>query len=174
VFTNDSKQQAANKLTILYAIKGTQHRVTNSEITDFIIQNDFLNYFELQQYISELIEASLLLEVTINDIIHYEITEKGYNSIKFFSERLDKNLRLKIDGKLENFKKAISNKSKPYSYIIKSDEVYKIKLTLHKDGSALLNCEVQTDTEEKANKIASNWKKNHKRIHSAILETLLK
>ena len=48
------------KLIILYMLQNSEGDLTNSQITDFILDRKYTNYFQLQQAISELVEADLV------------------------------------------------------------------------------------------------------------------
>ena len=44
------------KLIILYMLQNSDGDLTNSQITDFILDRKYTNYFQLQQAVSELVE----------------------------------------------------------------------------------------------------------------------
>ena len=44
------------KLIILYMLQNSEGDLTNSQITDFILERKYTNYFQLQQAISELVK----------------------------------------------------------------------------------------------------------------------
>ena len=48
------------KLIVLYMLQNTENTLTNSQISEFILDREYTNYFHLQQAISELVEAELI------------------------------------------------------------------------------------------------------------------
>ena len=50
------------KLIILYMLQNSEGDLTNSQITDFILDRKYTNYFQLQQAVSELVEADLSIK----------------------------------------------------------------------------------------------------------------
>ena len=50
------------KLIILYMLQNSDGDLTNSQITDFILDRKYTNYFQLQQAVSELVEADLSIK----------------------------------------------------------------------------------------------------------------
>ena len=48
------------KLIILYMLSHSDTELTNSQLSEFILDRDYTNYFHLQQAISELVEAGLI------------------------------------------------------------------------------------------------------------------
>ena len=56
----NSAELAENKLLVLYVINNLKYPITNAQLTEIILENNFINYFTLQQYISELITSKFL------------------------------------------------------------------------------------------------------------------
>ena len=52
--------QTENKLIVLYLIDKMDVPLSNSEISQFILEEDIMNYFDLQQIMAELLETSYL------------------------------------------------------------------------------------------------------------------
>lgn len=53
------------KLIILYMLRNSSSPITNSEISEFILNREYTNYFHLQQALSELEETELIEKRTI-------------------------------------------------------------------------------------------------------------
>ena len=63
------------KLIVLYMAKHSKETLTNSQISEFILDRDYTDYFQLQKVLSELVETELLRKRTISNSSYYEITE---------------------------------------------------------------------------------------------------
>ena len=48
------------KLIILYMLKKVDFPLTNAQISEFVLDQEYTTYFTLQQAISELVEAGLI------------------------------------------------------------------------------------------------------------------
>ena len=48
------------KLIVLYMLQNADDTLTNSQISEFILDRGYTNYFHLQQALSELVEAELV------------------------------------------------------------------------------------------------------------------
>ena len=48
------------KLIVLYMLQNADDTLTNSQISEFILDQGYTNYFHLQQALSELVEAELV------------------------------------------------------------------------------------------------------------------
>ena len=56
------------KLIVLYMLQNTENTLTNSQISEFILDREYTNYFHLQQAISELVEAELITMDTRSNV----------------------------------------------------------------------------------------------------------
>ena len=63
----NSAELAENKLLVLYVMDSLKQPITNTQLTEIILENNFINYFTLQQYISELISSDFLRYEIVND-----------------------------------------------------------------------------------------------------------
>ena len=46
-------------------LQNTENTLTNSQISEFILDREYTNYFHLQQAISELVEAELITRTPV-------------------------------------------------------------------------------------------------------------
>ena len=55
------------KLIVLYMLQNTENTLTNSQISEFILDREYTDYFQLQKVLSELTETELLHKRTITN-----------------------------------------------------------------------------------------------------------
>src|SRR6056297_1505288 len=104
MFNNNSEIEVKNKLIILQVLRAFGVPLTNNQTTEFILENELINYFELQQYLSELIDSNM---IEINDSEndeHYYLTTNGKRTLHYFNERLPKELRRLINDQADSKK----------------------------------------------------------------------
>ena len=65
------------KLIILYMLNKVTFPLTNSQLSDFILGQEYTTYFHLQQAINEMLEANLLKVEVIRNSSRYHMTEDG-------------------------------------------------------------------------------------------------
>ena len=75
------------KLIILYMLRNSSSPITNSEISEFILDREYTNYFHLQQALSELEETELIEKRTISNTSYYYLTEDGKNTLTYFENQ---------------------------------------------------------------------------------------
>ena len=90
------------KLIILYMLQNSEGDLTNSQITDFILDRKYTNYFQLQQAVSELVEADLVEMSSQSNRTYYRLTEEGKNTLKYFSRELSSDIKKEVEEYLNS------------------------------------------------------------------------
>ncbi|MDE7046166.1 MAG: DUF4364 family protein, partial [Acetatifactor sp.] len=73
-----------NKLIVLYMLNRVNFSMTTAQVSDFILEKDYMNFLTLQQVISELTEAKMISPKTIRNRTQLSITEEGRSTLNFF------------------------------------------------------------------------------------------
>ena len=76
------------KLIILYMLEHAEGALTSSQISEFILDREYTNYFQLQQAISELVDADFVEKNKTSNRSYYKITEEGSTTLEFFENEL--------------------------------------------------------------------------------------
>ena len=85
MFENTS-DLAENKLLLLYILTSLRDPISNYQLTEIVLENNLINYFTLQQYITELENSEFINFKAINDKKLLYITKKGENVLSFFKK----------------------------------------------------------------------------------------
>ena len=72
----NSAELAENNLLVLYVIQSLKQPISKTQLTEIILENNFINYFTLQQYISELESSEFVGYVEKNNKKLITITKK--------------------------------------------------------------------------------------------------
>ena len=78
---------AGTKLSMLFFAQAMGIPLTNEHITEFFIKTYFLNYFDLQQLLVELVESQHLAHMEGRQSHYYTLTDKGRDALDFFQNR---------------------------------------------------------------------------------------
>ncbi len=78
---------AKNKLILLYILSEYPDLYTNHTLTNFILQNELMNYFFLNQYLAELINSDFV-EADPQGLLH--LTSLGEETLSFFKNQITK------------------------------------------------------------------------------------
>lgn len=173
MFENTS-ELAENKLLLLYILKTLKEPVSNTQITEMVLENSLINYFTLQQYLSELDTSEFIQYTEINDKNLITLTKKGENVLSYFEDRISpskKNIFNRyINDKIDLIKKEINIQG---DYLPIKDDNYLVDLKAFEGDSILMDLKISVPSKKHAISLCNNWKNNSSVIYNEIINFLL-
>jgi len=170
----DALDLAENKLLLLYIFYEIKLPISNIQITQIILENNFINYFTLQQYITELIASNLLKPTEQKGKHRLVITQKGSNVLSLFKERISKSKLQLIDSylkaHLENIKKELTVSA---DYTIENNNNYLVNLTASEDSFTLIDIKLSVTSNKQARNLCTKWRKNPSELYAKIINLLI-
>lgn len=97
----DNFYLAESKLILLYIFSTVVEPLSNLEITEVILENNFMNYFSLQNYINDMLESGLLKHTADGDKKKIAVTEYGVHVLSLFQKRIQDVKKNSIDEYLK-------------------------------------------------------------------------
>ena len=97
------------KLIILYMLDRVDFPLTNSQISSFLLDRGYTNYFTLQQAFSELEEANLVKPQTIRNTTQFQLTKSGREALGYFCDRIPNAIQEEADQYLQEHKIELRN-----------------------------------------------------------------
>lgn len=168
-----SAELAENKLLVLYVIKSLRQPISKTQLTEIILENNFINYFTLQQYISELETAKFVEYIEKNDKKLITITTKGENVLSIFNDRIAPIKRDIIDNyiskTIDNIKKELTIHS---DYTIEKNNSFVVDLKALEDETLLIDLKISVPTKKQATSLCNRWKENPSDIYTKIVQVL--
>jgi len=170
----DTSDLAENKLLLLYIFDRIKLPISNNQITQIVLENNFINYFTLHQYISELLTSGFL-KYTAEDKKHrLIITEKGSKVLTMFENRLPKNkaevLNTYLDTHLDKIKKEITVSAE---YTIENKDNYIVNLITTENNKVLIDLKINVSTNKQAQELCKKWKNSSSELYEKILHFLM-
>ena len=140
---DNSAELAENKLLVLYTLQKLNRLISNSQLTEILLQNNLINYFTLQQCISELDDSNF---------IHYDkINEKNLLEI---TQSIKKELTIQGD------------------YTPINNSTFLVELKAFEGSSLLMNLKISVPNKKQAISLCAKWKDNPSKIYTDIINLL--
>ncbi len=163
------------KLIILFLLDKVDFPMTNTQISDFILEKDYTNYFNIQQSISELIEAEFVTVEAIGHNSHYHITDSGKETLSFFDNMIPTAIQEDSIEYLRKNQYALRNEVSTQSEYFESKKgEFTVKLRVLEKENSIIDLSVLVPTEEEATKMSSNWRKRSQQIYAYVISNLLR
>lgn len=173
MFVENTEELAQNKLLLLYLINNSNESLGNSEITEFMLEKDYMNYFLVQQFLSELVDSQLIEVEGDTDKETYFINKKGIIALSYFEDRISEEFKNDINSR---FTKSIKEKKIETEVVSefyqKENDQYVVNLKLVENEDILFSMYLDVSNEKQANEIAANWKENTDTIYLDIINIL--
>jgi len=168
-----------NKLLLLYLINRMELSMSRAQITEFVMQKEFINYFVLEQALSELLELGLLECTEINaqdaNTTRYTLTQQGETCLEYFENHIPRPVRVVINQYVEENRGKVRRDyevTATYFPDAENDD-FRVKCGVYEDMRALLEISVSVDTREQAKAIQNNWRGNASKLYQRIIDVVL-
>lgn len=171
---NDTLELAENKLLILYIINEIKLPISNLQLTEIVLENNFLNYFNLQQYLLELNSSDFIKTIEKDDKIRLCITSKGKKVLNMFFNRISKNkierINIYLEKHMDNIKKQITITA---DYTIEKGNNFIVTLGAHENESILIEINLMVPSNKQARDLCVRWKENSSQLYDTIIKSLI-
>ena len=148
--------------------------LSNSQISEFILNQTNINYFQLQQSISELVESSLIHVRKSVTISCYSITEEGRLSLSYFEKDVPDNLKRQILDHLKEIGRVLEEEHVfPAEYYAGKNDGYYVRCRILERKESLLDLTFFVPTKEAAISICMNWPHKASALYSEIMGKLM-
>ena len=175
MFGNSSEELAYHKLIILYILDKIKMDLTNSQITQVVLETEIMNYFSLQQFLSQLMESKFLTTYKESNREYYSLTQKGLEILEYFLARIPANSTIKIDEYILNNKESLlSDTQVKSSFVKQSDNEFIVNLRVIENQTNLIDLNLNVSSEKQAKLICNNWKNNASYMYAEVIDLLIK
>ena len=161
------------KMIILYMLKKVTFPLSNSQITNFLLDHEYTTYFTLNQALNELLEAKLLHVETNHNSSRYEITPEGQKTLSYFEKNMSDSIRLEVDSYIREKGYEMRNENSiTAEYYRTPEQEYTVQLGVLEKNAPLIQLKITVPTEEMAKNLCHNWPKRSQEIYASVMTSL--
>jgi len=164
---------ALEKLKLLYILNFINLPLTNIELTSYILDNNILDYFTLQQLLGDLCDSKFIVLKAKNGNEYYSISEAGIAALEMFGEKLPLYFIKEVEENFSYLKKEIKRQRELIGHYYKrKEDEYIVSLQVMENESIIFSLSINVPTEESAKNICKKWDSNPEAIFGSIISTL--
>ena len=162
------------KLIVLYMLQNADDTLTNSQISEFILDKGYTNYFTVQRAFHELEEENMLRVKQIRNMSHYALSDEGSEAIEMFEYQIPNSIKEDIAQFLKEKEYELRKEASVTAdfYPSKGDE-YTVNLKIREKENLLLEINLNVVSRDQAVYICDHWEKKHSDVYSMLIEKLL-
>ena len=165
---------AEDKLLVLLALEILDTPVTGLCITDLLLGPGYMNYFDIQTAISELVDGGYAdRALDGGGIPLYSISEKGRQAFRDFSYLIPEGLAVRYEDYItkhsKNVKKQLETDA---SIFVSGKDEYFVRCFIRSETAYEFDLTVPAAGREDANAIARRWKSRSSELFGKIISLL--
>lgn len=169
-----AEAQTLYKLIVLSMLQRVDFPLTNAQISDFILNKEYTNYFTLQQVLSELAETDLVQIHTVRNSTYYQITDKGKETLNYFGHMVSPAIHEDMDKYFHDNAIALRDEMAVRAdYFENNHEEYTVHLCVMEKDAPIIELSLSVPGEDQANTICDNWKKKNQKLYASLMQELL-
>lgn len=162
------------KLIVLYMLQKVEFPLSNAQISDFILGNEYTTYFSLQTALSELSDSGLIEVEATSNTSYYTLTESGEETLLYFKNRIPEKFRKEIDQYLkDNHMKLRDESSILADYYKNTAGEYSVHCRVKEKYCDLIDLTISVPQESQAKSICLEWRKKSQPIYEYLMKELL-
>lgn len=172
--TGSDYELSLNKLMILFLIEKAGLPLSNTQISEFLLESGYTDYFSLQEYLGQMIDTSLLKTSKITSHTLYDITSAGRETLGFFENHIPESTKDDMIIYLSNNKYDIRSKFEVVAdYLPGKSGDYTVSCIAREDNTNLIEINLTVSEKEEALKICDTWETSSHEIYKRLLHDLL-
>lgn len=162
------------KLMVLYMLDKVNFPLSNSQISEFVLNHQYTNYFTLQEIINTLVADNFVSVLSYRNSTQYRLTKEGSETISFFANKISPAIREDIDNYLkENSYELRCETNTTSDYYRNTNGEYTVHCQVKEGESTLIELNLSVPLESQADAMCSKWKDSSQEIYDFLMHKLM-
>ena len=154
------------KLTILNMLDKVDFPLSNTQLTNFFLEQEYTDYFRVQQVISDLLDAELIRTESTHNNTHYYITAAGKETLNLLKDKISDAIELDINNYFAQNKLELRNDNSIIAdYYRTPNRDFAVRCQYRQKDTNLIDLTLSVQTKEQAEAICNNWKKQNEDVY---------
>ncbi len=161
------------KVIILYILYHAGIPLSAAEITDVILSDSLMDFFEAHMYITTLIKEGHITASSEED--RFILTETGKDAAELFYKKVPYSIRAKIEENLKILKKEEllrSLVSADFEPISPTEYMVSLKMLENRFEPPIIDLKIRIPDSATANDLCIRWRKNYTEVYEKIISAL--
>ncbi len=163
------------QVMVLYMLQQVEHPLTNTQITNFVLDKEYTTYFTIQQTLSDLLSSRLIRAESTHNNTRYSLTEEGAVTLHYFTDKISPEMKEDIRSYLQEHKMQLKEETRVYAdYFKESGAGYQVRCRVKEGPRTVLELSLATPNEAQAQVICANWQSEYDEVYALLMDRLLK
>ena len=149
--------------------------MTTSQISEFILEQEYTTFFKLKESLDEMVVADLLMVEETHNRTLYHLTTEGAKTVEFFGNKISPAIQEDIEHFLKEKHYDLKEESgvKSNYFFDEENGEYHVRCRIVENGNHLIDLKLIVLTEKEALSIVNAWLKDYEEVYAMLLAKLL-
>ena len=171
---NSGNKLALFKLKLMYIFSIIDIPLTNTEITKLILEKNYMDYFTLQQILSELCNSHFVELSSKDGNEYYCLADAGKATLEMFNDKLPNSFRVEVNDICNKHKKNLKKQREVLGhYYKKGKNEFIVNLQVMENETSIFSMSINLPTKQQAELMCNKWNANPDEIYGNIIELLI-
>ena len=163
------------KLIVLYMLDVVEGPLSTDQLSGFLLQKEYTNYFKFQEMMENLRESGLITAETSYHRTLYYMTDAGKSTLKFYGDRIPDDVRKDVLAYLYENEVEIREILTVFSdYYPENDGTFKAHCQVRENNRAIIDLTMSMPTKSQAEAVCNQWKQHYSDVYEMLMDTLLR
>lgn len=164
---------ALYQLIILYMLKHSGGKVSRPMISQFLLENGYVNFVSLTAAYANLEEAGFAVSSENGGLSFLSVTPEGEETLHFFEQNISPEIRKQVDDYLlQKGHRIRTERDISAEYYQNGRNGYTVRMTVRENGISQVLIELSVPDEESAKAIADGFRRKSEEICSTLISQL--
>ena len=162
------------KMTVLAMLDKVDFPLSNTQISNFFLEQDYTDYFTIQQIIHELLDSQLIRFESTHNNTQYHLTDLGRETLKFFEDKVTPAIKADITAFFEKNQMEMKIENSLIADFYKSTASgFDVRCQLKEKNLSIIDLTIHVETKEQAEAVCGNWQKQSEAIYACLMDILI-
>ena len=163
------------RVMILYMLNQVEYPLTNTQITNFILEKEYTNYFTVQEILSDLISTQLITAESTHNNTRYRITPYGQESLGFFHVKISDAIKEDIRTYFQAHHFDLRQETAIFAdYYKAANHGYAVRCRIQNQRTDLVDLTIHVQNRDQAEAVCRNWKRSNFDVYEMLMDTLIR
>lgn len=163
------------KLIVLYMLDLVEGPLSTDQLSDFLLQKEYTNYFEFQEMMENLKNSDLISTENSYHRTLYYLTDAGRSTLSFYKDHIPDEVRKDVLSYLYDNEVEIREILTVFSdYYPENDGSYKAHCQIRENKHAIVDLTLTLPSKRQAEAVCNQWKQHYSDVYEMLMDTLLR
>lgn len=149
--------------------------ITNSQLTNFFLDQDYTDYFRIQEVIGDLERAEFIRSESTHSNTQYTLTAAGKETLGFFKEKITEGIENDVKNYFEENQMEFRQENSILAdYYKTTNQKYNVRCQIRHESENIVDLTLCVSSKEQAEAICANWKNSSFNVYEYLMQMLLK